>query len=69
MDARVWGLIILDGTGLYKKLKGTECLYGVSFWGNEVYFYTDLKTKIKKEARQIIDKGEVAIGHKEMLLP
>ena len=31
MDAGVWGLIILDGTGPYKKLKGTECLYVESF--------------------------------------
>ena len=30
------------------------------FWGNEVYFYTDLKIKIEKEARQIVKKGEIA---------
>ena len=31
IDAGVGGSIILDGTGPYKKLKGTECLYAVSF--------------------------------------
>ena len=32
VDAGVGGSIILDGTGPYKKLKGTECLYAVSFF-------------------------------------
>ena len=32
----------------------------INFWGNEVYFYTDLKIKIEKEARQIVEKGEIA---------
>ena len=41
----------------------------INFWGNEVYFYTDLKIKIEKEARQIVEKGEIAYWpHKEMLL-
>ena len=31
VDAGVGGSIILDGTGPYKKLKGTQCLYAVSF--------------------------------------
>ena len=31
IDAGVGGSVILDGTGPYKKLKGTECLYAVSF--------------------------------------
>ena len=32
----------------------------VNFWGNEVYFYTNLKIKIEKDARQIVEKGEIA---------
>ncbi len=31
VDAGVGGSVILDGTGPYKKLKGTVCLYAVSF--------------------------------------
>jgi hypothetical protein len=32
----------------------------VNLWGHEVYFHTDLKIKIEKEARQIVEKGEIA---------
>ena len=32
----------------------------IKFWGDELYFYTDLKIKIEKEARQIVEKGEIA---------
>ena len=32
----------------------------INFWWNEVYFYTNLKIKIEKEARQIVEKGEIA---------
>ena len=31
VDAGVGNSIILDGTGPYKKLKGTKCLYSASF--------------------------------------
>ena len=40
VDAGVGGSIILDGTGPYKKLKGTECLYAVSFL-KEIVFYKE----------------------------
>ena len=32
----------------------------INFLGDEIYFYTDLKIKIEKEARQIVEKGEIA---------
>ena len=32
----------------------------VNFWGNEVYFITDLKIKLEDNARQIVKKGELA---------
>ena len=32
----------------------------INFWGNEVYFYTDLKIKIEDNARKIVTKGELA---------
>ena len=37
-----------------------ESLPDMYFWGNEIYFYTELKIKIEKEARQIVEKGEIA---------
>ena len=40
VDAGVGGSIILDGTGTYKKLKGTECLYAVSFLKEIVFTKT-----------------------------
>ena len=40
VDAGVGGSIILDGTGPYKKLKGTECLYAVSFLKEIVFTKT-----------------------------
>ena len=40
VDAGVGGSIILDGTGPYKKLKGTECLYAVSFLKEIVFTRT-----------------------------
>ena len=40
VDAGVGGSIILDGTGFYKKLKGTECLYAVSFLKEIVFTKT-----------------------------
>ena len=40
VDAGVGVSIILDGTGPYKKLKGTECLYAVSFL-KEMVFYKE----------------------------
>ena len=42
---------------IYSKL---PIVGNINFWGNEVYFYTDLKIKIEKEARQIVEKGEIA---------
>ena len=42
---------------IYSKL---PIIGNVNFWGNEVYFYTDLKIKIEKDARQIVEKGEIA---------
>ena len=42
---------------IYSKL---PIISKINFWGNEVYFYTDLKIKIEKEARQIVEKGEIA---------
>ena len=47
VDVGVGGIIVLDGTGPYKKLKGTECLYGVSFL-NEIVF-TKSKCSISNE--------------------
>ena len=47
VDAGVGGSIILDGTGPYKKLKGTECIYGVSFL-KEIVF-TKSKCNISNE--------------------
>ena len=32
----------------------------INFWGNEVYFITDLKIKLEDNARQIVKKGELA---------
>ena len=32
----------------------------INFWGNEVYFYTDLQIKIEDSARQVVNKGELA---------
>ena len=40
IDAGVGGSVILDGTGPYKKLKGTECLYAVSFLKEIVFTKT-----------------------------
>ena len=40
VDAGVGGSVILDGTGPYKKLKGTECLYAVSFLKEIVFTKT-----------------------------
>jgi len=42
---------------IYSKL---PIISQIKFWGNELYFYTDLKIKIEKEARQIVEKGEIA---------
>ena len=42
---------------IYSKL---PIVGNIIFWGNEVYFYTDLKIKVEEEARQIIEKGELA---------
>ncbi len=40
VDVGVGGSMILDGTGPYKKLKGTECLYAVSFLKEIVFTKT-----------------------------
>ena len=32
----------------------------INFWGNEVYFFTDLKIKLENNARHIVRKGELA---------
>ena len=32
----------------------------INFWGNEVYFYTNLKIKLEDNARYIVKKGELA---------
>ena len=40
VDAGVGGSIILDGTGPYKKLKGKECIYAVSFLKEIVFTKT-----------------------------
>ena len=42
---------------IYSKL---PIIGNINFWGNEVYFYTDLKIKIECNARQIVKKGELA---------
>ena len=42
---------------IYSKL---PIISNINFWGNEVYFYTDLKINIEENARQIVTKGELA---------
>ena len=32
----------------------------INFWGNEVYFFTNLKIKLEDNARNIVKKGELA---------
>lgn len=42
---------------IYSKL---PIISKINFWGNEVYFFTDLKIKLEDSVRHIFRKGELA---------